>query len=144
MSRAAKALIVAGLATWVACDEGTAPAPGPAFVEPVAATYVGGEVCAGCHADQARLWRGSHHDLAMQEARAATVLGVFDGAFLEHRGERFGFQRRDGRFLVRTAGADGEIRDFEVAFTFGVEPLQQYLVRLPEGRLQALAAAWDT
>ncbi|MEE9281254.1 MAG: tetratricopeptide repeat protein, partial [Myxococcota bacterium] len=41
-------------------------------------------------------------------------------------------------------GADGEIRDFEVAFTFGVEPLQQYLVRLPEGRLQALAAAWDT
>jgi predicted CXXCH cytochrome family protein len=31
-----------------------------------------------------------------------------------------------------------------VQYTFGVEPLQQYLVELPGGRLQALSLAWDT
>ena len=36
------------------------------------------------------------------------------------------------------------MRDFEVAYTFGVAPLQQYLVPFPGGRLQALSAAWDT
>jgi hypothetical protein len=29
-------------------------------------------------------------------------------------------------------------------YTFGVEPLQQYLVEFPDGRLQALSIAWDT
>jgi len=34
--------------------------------------------------------------------------------------------------------------EFEVLYTFGVEPLQQYLVPFPGGRLQALPLAWDT
>jgi tetratricopeptide (TPR) repeat protein len=34
--------------------------------------------------------------------------------------------------------------DFEVAYAFGVRPLQQYLVRFPGGRLQTLSIAWDT
>ena len=29
-------------------------------------------------------------------------------------------------------------------YTFGVDPLQQYLIELPGGRLQALSIAWDT
>jgi tetratricopeptide (TPR) repeat protein len=33
--------------------------------------------------------------------------------------------------------------DFEVKYTFGVYPLQQYLVPLPGGRLQCLPIAWD-
>jgi tetratricopeptide (TPR) repeat protein len=107
-------------------------------------TYVGGAACIDCHREESERWRGSHHDLAMAEASTDNVLGDFEAAALEHRGESFGFQRRDGRFLVRTAGAGGAPADFEVAFTFGVDPLQQYLVRLPGGRLQALAAAWDT
>ena len=43
-----------------------------------------------------------------------------------------------------TDGPDGELREFEVAYTFGVEPLQQYLVELDNGRLQALSLCWDT
>ena len=49
------------------------------------------------------------------------------------------FSRRDGRFVVRTDGPDGKLADFDVKYTFGVEPLQQYLVALPGGRLQALS-----
>jgi Tfp pilus assembly protein PilF len=33
--------------------------------------------------------------------------------------------------------------DFEIAYTFGAWPLQQYLVPFPGGRLQCLSIAWD-
>ena len=38
------------------------------------------QVCADCHGEEAAAWCGSHHDLAMQEPTAATVLGDFGGA----------------------------------------------------------------
>ena len=41
-------------------------------------------------------------------------------------------------------GPDGKPADFEVVYTFGIEPLQQYLVEFPGGRLQSLTIAWDT
>src|SRR5262249_38661897 len=53
------------------------------------------------------------------------------------------FSRREGKYVVRTDGPDGVVRDFDVAYTFGVYPLQQYLLALPGGRLQALGIAWD-
>jgi predicted CXXCH cytochrome family protein len=34
--------------------------------------------------------------------------------------------------------------DAKVAYTFGIEPLQQYLLEMPGGRLQAHGMAWDT
>ena len=41
-------------------------------------------------------------------------------------------------------GRDGKPAEFEVKYTFGVAPLQQYLVEFPGGRLQAPTVAWDT
>jgi Flp pilus assembly protein TadD len=117
---------------------------GEAPVEETAALYVGRQSCESCHAAEAELFRGSHHDLAMQEASEETVLGDFSGAELTYDGVTSTFFRRDGSFFVRTDGADGELADFEVAYTFGVEPLQQYLIPFPGGRYQALAIAWDT
>jgi Tfp pilus assembly protein PilF len=107
------------------------------------ARFVGVDQCAGCHPDQAALWRGSHHDLAIQEAGPQTLLGDFDGAQLEHFGVTTRFSRRDRAFLVTTRGIDGAPVELEVAYAFGVHPLQQLLVRLPGGRLQALPMAWD-
>jgi hypothetical protein len=50
-------------------------APAASSVPPPApALYVGAEACKGCHAAQYQNWLGSHHQLAMQEATAATVL----------------------------------------------------------------------
>jgi predicted CXXCH cytochrome family protein len=80
----------------------------------------------------------------MEEADATTVLGDFSGASLDHFGVVSRFERRGDRFVVNTEGADGALRDYEVAYTFGFEPLQQYLVRSPDGRMQALSLAWDT
>jgi len=106
--------------------------------------YVGRAACQGCHAAEAAAWQGSHHDRAMEEATPQTVLGDFNDARFEHAGVESRFFRRDGRFVVRTDGPDGRLADFPVRYTFGVYPLQQYLIELPGGRLQALGLAWDT
>jgi predicted CXXCH cytochrome family protein len=111
--------------------------------EAAAATYVGGRACAGCHPAETERWTGSHHDLAMQPANAKTVLGNFDNATFTKDGVTSTFFRRDGAFYVRTDGPDGTMRDYRIAYTFGVDPLQQYLIELPGGRLQALGVAWD-
>jgi hypothetical protein len=79
----------------------------------------------------------------MQEANAQSVLGNFDGARLQQAGVTTRFFRRDGGYHVRTEGPDGRPADFAVRYAFGVAPLQQYLVALPDGRLQALPFAWD-
>jgi tetratricopeptide (TPR) repeat protein len=127
-----------------AAEVGQATAgPAPA-AEAAIPGFAGGALCASCHPEQARRWRGSHHDLAMQEAREGTVLGDFAGAAFSQAGVSSRFFRRDGAFFVRTEGPDGELRDYEIAYAFGVHPLQQYLVRFPGGRLQALGIAWDS
>src|SRR5690349_10273446 len=88
-----------------------------------AASFVGGEACAGCHTPEAARWKESHHALAMQQATAATVLGDFADARLEHFGVVTTFSRAGDRFLVHTDGPDGAPKDFEIAYTFGVYPL---------------------
>ena len=109
-----------------------------------AMSYVGRQACVNCHVEQDRLWQGSHHDLAMQEANEQTVLGNFNNAELTSHGVTTRFFRRNERFFVNTDGPDGQLADFEIKYTFGVMPLQQYLIEFPGGRLQAFAIAWDS
>ena len=104
----------------------------------------GSAACADCHAGEYERWRASQHAVAMQVADESTVLGKFDGARFRHFGVTSEFFRRDGKFIVRTDGPDGKLADFEVRHTFGVHPLQQYLIELPGGHVQALSIAWDT
>lgn len=142
-------LIVAGLAAllvgvtalvWLTSRPATSVAPAP-LPEP---EFIGRTACAACHEQQNRLWQGSHHDLAMQEANETTVLGDFNGAEFRKDGVTSRFFQRDGSFWVRTDGPDGQLADFEVKYAFGFTPLQQYLLELPGGRLQALSIAWDS
>src|SRR5690606_38120618 len=39
---------------------------------------------------------------------------------------------------------DGVYCDVKIAYTFGVEPLQQYIAAFPNGRMQCLRTAWNT
>ena len=109
-----------------------------------ASTYVGSGACAACHAREGQAWRESQHAQAMAEATGSTVLGRFDGTPVAYAGITSSFFRRGDKFYARTEGADGRLADFEIKYTFGVSPLQQYLVAFPGGRLQALSLAWDT
>jgi tetratricopeptide (TPR) repeat protein len=119
----------------------TAPTPRPPLFQ--GATFVGREACAPCHAEEDRRWKGSHHDLAMQEATAKTVLGNFENASFTHYGVRSTFFKKDGKFFVKTDGPDGKLHEYPIAYTFGVYPLQQYLIAFPGGRYQALNVCWD-
>lgn len=107
------------------------------------AIYVGRAQCARCHAAEAKSWEGSHHDLAMQEATPATVLGNFADASFSYAGTTTRFTTQGDRFVVRTDGPDGKLADYDVAYVFGVYPLQQYLIAFPDGRYQALSIVWD-
>jgi predicted CXXCH cytochrome family protein len=113
----------------------------PAAVEPA---FVGSQACGTCHASQFEAWQGSHHRQAMQPASDATVLGNFDQARFTNAGVTSIFSRDKGRFMVRTDGPDGALHNYQIKYTFGVSPLQQYLIEFPGGRLQALGIAWDS
>jgi len=107
------------------------------------ATFVGREACKDCHEQASLSWTGSDHDLAMDVANEQTVLGDFNNAALTSKGITTRFFRRDGKFFANTEGPDGELADFEITHVFGHDPLQQYLVPFPGGRLQCLHIAWD-
>ncbi|ATQ70666.1 MULTISPECIES: multiheme c-type cytochrome [Methylosinus] len=107
------------------------------------ARHVGSGVCADCHAAQTNLWRTSHHARSMQEATSASVLGDFNDVAFTENGAATRFFRRGDAFIIETRGPAGEAREDRVRFTFGVTPLQQYLVEAPGGRLQAFSVAWD-
>jgi predicted CXXCH cytochrome family protein len=119
----------------------TTAAPVNATVQTVA--YVANATCLSCHADQARDWKTSHHAQAMALATPASVRGAFDGRQFKYAGVTSRFFKRGDAFYVNTDGPDGKLADFEIKYTFGVEPLQQYLIAMPGGRLQALQIAWD-
>lgn len=131
------ALVAVGVAfaSWV---------PGTLAQQEPGGGYAGSALCGECHVQEHEAWRGSHHDLAMQPATEATVLGDFGDARFEYAGIESRFYRDGERFMVRTDGPDGELQDFEVRYTFGVDPLQQYLIPFGDGRLQALSIAWDS
>lgn len=106
--------------------------------------FVGGEVCAGCHTRESALWRDSHHAAAMAVPSAESIKGAFDGRSFAGPVGTTRFFQRDGRYVIATPGPDGRVQDFPVAYSFGVYPLQQYLLALPGGRLQAFQLAWDS
>ena len=104
----------------------------------VNASYVGVEVCAGCHQTPAERWKTSHHALAMEKATPETVLGDFSGVSVENFGVVSTFSHVGDKFMVRTDGPDGVLHDYEISYTFGIDPLQQYLIAFPDGRYQML------
>ena len=116
----------------------------PIDSNPAIEPFVGREACKTCHREQYDAWSGSHHDLAMQLANTNTVLGDFDNASFDYHGLISTFYTKDGGYFVNTDGPDGELVDYRIDYTFGVYPLQQYMVKLDGGRVQVLSIAWDT
>ncbi|GGO81645.1 hypothetical protein GCM10011348_21110 [Marinobacterium nitratireducens] len=108
------------------------------------AAYVGSEACIDCHSSEYNDWLGSHHQQAMAVASDETVLADFNDTEFTYNGITSRFYKRDGRFFVTTENADGELEEFEIGYTFGVYPLQQYMIDFPDGRKQVLSIIWDT
>ena len=109
-----------------------------------AVAYVADTACVGCHAQAGERWRGSHHDQAMAHANPSSVRGNFAGTTFRQGKQQWRFREADGRYYVDAPDEKGQSQAYEIKYTFGVDPLQQYLVEFPGGRLQALPVAWDT
>jgi predicted CXXCH cytochrome family protein len=139
---AVTAVLAVGLLFQFRAGESSKISPPP--IPGTEATFVGSETCAGCHKAQAELWQGSQHQLAMAHATDKSVLGNFSDATFDYFGIKSRFFRKDGRYLVETDGRDGKLAIFQIKYTFGVDPLQQYLIEFPDGRLQSLSIAWDS
>jgi hypothetical protein len=107
------ALAVVGAVAWSPMNYGKPLRAARAAESSAPLAYVGSEACAGCHLNEAKLWNGSHHKLAMDHATEKSVLGDFSGATFEHYGVNSRFFRRDGKFVVKTDGPDGKLAEFE-------------------------------
>ncbi|NCF45319.1 MAG: hypothetical protein GWP70_10940 [Proteobacteria bacterium] len=107
------------------------------------ADYVGSTQCGQCHQEALTQWQTSHHAKAMAVPTADTVVADFGKPALTLAGTEIGFKATAGNYFIRLDGVDGQLRDFRLAYTFGVSPLQQYLVDIGRGRLQALPVVWD-
>ncbi len=105
--------------------------------------YVGRSSCVECHAEAVAKWEGSHHFHAMELPDNQTVRADFNGTTFTHHDITSRFFRKDDRYLVETENQEGKQETFPIKYTFGWEPLQQYLVEFPDGRLQVLPFCWD-
>ena len=113
-------------------------------LETAANDFVGDQACISCHKKEHDEWRSSDHFRAMEVAHDTTVLGDFNNATHTADGITTKFFKRDGKFFINTQGEDGNYRDYEIKYTFGYYPLQQYLIEFDRGRMQVTRQSWDS
>lgn len=99
--------------------------------------------CKSCHSKQFEQWSTSQHAIAMAPATSESVLGNFSGKYFNEKNFQVTFDQVEEKFFVHIT-ENNEASKWQVKYTFGVYPLQQYLIDIGDGRLQALNIAWDT
>jgi len=122
--------------------------------------------CIGCHKGTVQAWQKSDHAKAMALPTKDTVLADFNDVDVKHYGQKAHFFVKDNQYHV-TISYDGNadtdtdtdtdtvsvekhstnaypITTYQIKYTFGHYPLQQYLVETEQGKLQVLPFAWDS
>ncbi|WP_139957265.1 tetratricopeptide repeat protein [Flavicella sediminum] len=108
------------------------------------AHFLGDKKCKECHENQFEKWEGSHHDKSMDIATRETILADFKGEKFFSQGVHSRFFEKNGEFFANTEGPDGKNHDYKIEYVFGITPLQQYIVKFPDGHYQCLRTAWDS
>ena len=106
-------------------------------------SYVGAASCRECHPAEHQQWQLSDHFKAMQIANDSSVLGDFNTSYTAD-GITSRFFKRDGKFFINTQNEKGDYQDYEVLYTFGYYPLQQYITDFPNGKKQVFRQSWDS
>ena len=109
-----------------------------------AAVFVGSEQCQSCHEEAYNNWQESHHAKAMAHADENSVLGDFNDVRFNNAGKVNRFFKKGSQFWVNIQGPDGQFHDYQIRYTFGYTPLQQYMVEFDDGRVQLIPFAWDS
>ena len=108
------------------------------------ALYVGAKACSNCHQQQYQQWQKSDHFQAMRIATADSVLGDFSDSEVTFHKIDSRFYQKDKTYFVDTLDESGNKNTFQIKYTFGFYPLQQYLIEMKNGHIQALSIAWDS
>ncbi|MFQ3278248.1 MAG: putative CXXCH cytochrome family protein, partial [Colwellia sp.] len=86
--------------------------------------------------------------MSMKHADSKSVLGDFNNATLATEVKSTinnnTFFRKNQQFWVNIQGEDGQFHDYQIKYTFGYQPLQQYMVEFDDGRVQLIPFAWDS
>jgi len=106
--------------------------------------YVGAALCGSCHTQELKQWQKSHHFSSMQLASPEYVKGDFSEVLLNFHNIKTRLYKKGEQFFVDTLNGEGKPETFLIKYTFGFDPLQQYLIELDGGHIQALNVAWDS
>ena len=136
-------LLLLGIATVSLFDYCSPKSPTEDAITKEPNAFVGNEACRSCHQNEYTLWKQSDHFKAMQLPNDSTVVGNFNNTTFHADGVSSSFSKKDGKYIINTEGADGKNHDYEVKYTFGYFPLQQYLIETDAGKLQATRLSWD-
>ena len=108
------------------------------------AAYAGSATCQKCHEPEHELWSASHHALAERPVQTNFDLAAFDPPrTFQHGSQTTAVAVVNGQFQVTTLGLSGHAETFSVERVIGHDPLRQFLVPFPGGRLQTLEASYD-
>ena len=108
------------------------------------AAFTGSSPCRACHEEFHRLWRTSHHGLAMQPFTAAfaekEIQPQTDDVVI--RNIRYRAENTGGKWVVVERGLAGEKR-YPMVEVMGGKNVYYFLTPLDRGRLQVLPVAYD-
>jgi predicted CXXCH cytochrome family protein len=99
--------------------------------------------CTNCHQTEHTQWLKSDHAKAMALATPATVLADFNNKEESHFDEKARFYKKDQQYWA-DIGQNETQTSYQIKFTFGHYPLQQYLVETDNGKLQVIPFSWDS
>lgn len=102
----------------------------------------GDSECQACHVVETKLWQESDHAMSMALPTDSSVKGDFSGVIASHFSKTARFYRDSNGFRIDLT-EDGLKTSLQVAYTFGVYPLQQYLIEVEPGQYQVFPFAWD-
>lgn len=104
--------------------------------------------CISCHNDTVQAWEKSDHAKSMALPDKNSVLANFNNIDVEHYGQKAHFFIKDNQYQVTISYGEkvdtNPVITYQIKYTFGHFPLQQYLVETEKGKLQVLPFAWDS
>ncbi len=108
------------------------------------AEYGGSASCRECHEEAFASWAQSNHGLAERRLDSELDRPAFDPPHTFHHGSQTTAVRLvDGQYEVEAVGLSRKPEVFQVVRVIGNDPLRQFLVPFPGGRLQTLEASYD-
>lgn len=99
--------------------------------------------CVSCHQAAVSDWQQSDHAKAMDIATEKSVLGDFNNSTLDHFSQKARFYKEADVFKIDFT-EQGKKQSYTVSYVFGHYPLQEYLIKTEQGKMQVFPFAWDS